>query len=124
MVKEYEESEGERRKQLSELSLKTHLKTDGWCQVIAQLLSHFTSNLEDSTMLDHDSIEKIVNSMTILSSTCDNDFVDALSALKFLNKTYANLAREEVEQEDGSFFQDLAKNINNILSNLLRKHEL
>lgn len=75
---------------------------------------------------DHDMVEKVVNTMSLLAPSCQDTFYPLLPLLKSLKDTYSDLAFKEKHQgEDGyEYFQSMATHIHSLLTKILVKSEL
>ncbi|KAL7644358.1 UNVERIFIED_CONTAM: hypothetical protein RMT77_005185 [Armadillidium vulgare] len=139
LLEERSNADEERAKQFSERDLVKELVEGEWCSAIGSLLEgasfHKRGRKEDLAAAlskevplrpDHDMVEKVVNTMSLLAPSCQDTFSPLLPLLRSLKDTYSDLAFKEKHQgEDGyEYFQSMATHIHSLLAKILVKSEL
>lgn len=139
LLEERASATGERSNQLKKFDLTASLVEGDWCSAIASLLTgasfHKRGQKEDVIAAlgrdvplrpDHDVVHKVVSTMTLMVSSCQQNFFVALPLLRSLKETYLELAHKERYQGQDGFelFQDLANQIQSLLYQISTKGEL
>ncbi|XP_050399018.1 nucleotide exchange factor SIL1 isoform X1 [Patella vulgata] len=95
----------EKIKQYNQLNIKEAMVVGGWCELIPRLL----------TLPEHDSREKVINSMTTLLHPCLEQFSVFRPVILNLREEYRKLSHEDV---DDDYFTNLYVSLKHIASQL------
>lgn len=102
--------------QYHNIPLENELLNQNWCYHVNKLLREIFKNYED----DHDSIEKCLISMDVVSNQCKDYFNRSL--LSRIEEKYQILV--ELEKGEDEFFKNVVKLCKNILNHVKEKSEL
>ena len=87
----------------------------GWCEYISSLLE----------IPEHDSREKVLNAMTVLMDSCQQNFSKSYKSLYKLKSEYEQLSIEEENEVGGDkYFSNLLQTVSSVISKLPIKDEL
>lgn len=115
----------ERRQQYLDINFKKQIINNGWCKIISDML---VNNLLIEG-IDHDSIERCLNLMSLVLDNCKISFFNTklINVLYGLELTYGDLSDKELKDAsaDSTYFSNLKELTTKLLATLhLYKSEL